>query len=415
MKNEIMISLSKHFIIYIGLLWSILSLLLTNNDLTYWMTLLTSIIIYLSLLTTSNNRVMEDFIFLIWFLLMIAFTTNNMLIWYITFETILIPMVYLISKGSSALSSRYRAFYRFVIYTLISGFCLLVNTLVLMFYTGSFNYWYYILNTPLDIYIQLILFPIHLISYLIKLPIIPFHIWLPDTHGEAPTSGSVILAALLLKLGGVGIIRWLIPIYPYGYFYYRPLIYLLGILSSVYAGITTLRHIDIKKLIAYSSISHMGLILVGCISLSEISRMGNIFLLVSHGLVSSLLFLLIGSIYVRTGTRILIYYRGLALTMPIFSTILFLTLLMNASFPPSFSFWAELHILSGVFIYELIGSIALLISLFISGVYSILLFCKIAFGTLSSPHTGYNDLTLREFYILLPLLILSIFPIYIFS
>ena len=149
----------------------------------------------------------------------------------------------------------------------------------------------------------------------------------------------------------------------------------------------------------------MGLILVGLISLSDISVKGIIYLLFSHGLVSSLLFLLIGSIYVRTGTRTIIYYKGLSITMPIFSTITLISLLMNASFPPSFSFWAEVHILSGVFLYELIGSISLLLALFFSGVYSILLFCKISFS--NTPLYHLNDLTLREFIIYISLLLLT--------
>lgn len=227
-----------------------------------------------------------------------------------------------------------------------------------------------------------------------------------DTHGEAPTAASVILAALLLKLGGIGLLRWLIPILSDAYLYYRPLLLIMGVLSAIYASITTLRHLDAKKLIAYSSIAHMGLILIGIVSLSYIGYKGVIYLLVSHGLVSSLLFLLIGSLYVRTQTRNIIYHRGLASTMPIFSVFLFIALLLNASLPPSLSFIAELTILAGTFPYEMIGIFNVSIALFLSGVYSLMLFCKIIFSTLPTPN-HYKDITLREFIILLPLPLFS--------
>lgn len=174
-------NINKLLITYSFLIYSMLEILFSNylsNDLTNWMILLNSIIIPIILFTTEN-KILKEFLFLLGIILMISFITQNFLIWYISFETVLIPMIYLISKGSSSVSSRHRAFYRFVLYTLISGFCLLTTLLIMIIITGSFNYWYYILTNPINCSLQLILFPINLISYLIKLPIIPFHIWLP--------------------------------------------------------------------------------------------------------------------------------------------------------------------------------------------------------------------------------------------
>lgn len=175
------IDISKLIIMYICLLYSMFSILSNGDSLTYWMTLLTSIIIPIVLMTTEN-RILKEFLFCLGILLIVAFITNNFLIWYISFEAVLIPMIYLISKGSSSIASRHRAFYRFVLYTLISGFCLLITLLIMIVITGSFNYWYYLLSNPINLIVQLILFPINLISYLIKLPIIPFHIWLPNEY-----------------------------------------------------------------------------------------------------------------------------------------------------------------------------------------------------------------------------------------
>jgi proton-translocating NADH-quinone oxidoreductase chain M len=309
--------------------------------------------------------------------------------------------------GSSSLISRYRALYRFVLYTILGGLLLIFSFTIIFILIGSLNYWSFIINNPLSSSYQIFLFPFILISYLIKLPVIPFHIWLGDTHGEAPTSGSIILAALLLKLGGVGLLRWLIPILPNGYLYYRPLLLVLGVLSSVYASITTLRHIDLKKLIAYSSIAHMGFFLIGIVSFSNLSFKGSLILLVSHGLVSALLFLLVGSIYIRTGTRYILYYKGLANVIPLFSSFLFIALLLNAAIPPSLSFLGEFLILIGALQYETIGTIHALIAVLFSGIYSLFLFTKISFSTIPNNFYHYKDITLREFVVIIPLILFS--------
>ena len=396
----------KFFIpITIFLIESIIGIILEINSLSYLLSLLNSIILPITLLTAGNNNKISNILMQLGIIIYISFYTYNILIWYISFELVIIPMIYLISKGSGSIYYKYRAIYRFSLYTIIGGLLLLYMTILIVLKTGSLNYWYYIINNNFSIDFQLNLFFIAIIPYLIKLPIIPFHIWLPDTHGEASTSGSVYLAAILLKLGGLGIIRWLIPILPIGYLYYRPILLILGIISAIYASIISLRHIDIKKLIAYSSISHMGLILVGITNLNKLSIYGTILLLISHGLVSSLLFILIGLLYVRTKTRYLYYISGLSTIMPLYSTFLLIALLLNASLPPSLSYLSELHILLSQFNYEMIGILHILLSLLLAGFYSILLYCRISFNM---PNLyKYKDILITETYISIILIILS--------
>lgn len=178
---------------------------------------------------------------------------------------------------------------------------------------------------------------------------IPFHIWLPEAHAEAPTSGSIILAGILLKLGGYGFLRFSLPLFPNATVYFTPLVLTLSLLATIYASLTTLRQVDLKKIIAYSSISHMGFVTLGIFTLNMQGLEGSILLMLSHGLVSGALFLLVGILYDRYGTRILKYYSGLIQVMPLFGLFFASFTFANIALPGTSSFVGELLVLIGLF------------------------------------------------------------------
>jgi len=225
---------------------------------------------------------------------------------------------------------------------------------------------------------------------------------------EAPTAASVVLAALLLKLGGYGFIRFL-PLFPYAYIYFNPLMYTLGVVSVIYASFVTIRQIDLKKIIAYSSVAHMNLGTVGIFSLNFQGIQGSIFLMLSHGIVSSALFFLVGMLYDRYYTKFLKYYGGIAIKMPIYSSILLFFSLANLGFPGTSNFIGEFLILIGV--VEKNTSIMVLTAtgMLFSSIYSIWLFNRLCFGNIKIVFIKeYQDLTKREYFCLFPLIFLTV-------
>lgn len=229
---------------------------------------------------------------------------------------------------------------------------------------------------------QLFLWSGFFLSFASKIPMFPFHIWLPEAHVEAPTVGSVLLAGILLKLGVYGLLRFNLTLFPDASLYFSPLIYLMSCIGVVYASLAALRQTDLKRIIAYSSVAHMNLVTLGIFSFNSIGVEGAIIQSISHGFVSGGLFFLIGIVYNRYHTRSLYYYGGLVHYMPIYSVIFLIFTLANIALPTTSSFVGEFLILSGIYKTNVITGIIAALGVILSGAYSLWLYNKVTFGNL---------------------------------
>jgi len=368
--------------------------------------LLTTFLVPVCLLISwkSVNHFVKEFLVAFLFLesFMIAvFCMLDLVLFYVFFESVLIPMFLIIGVWGSR-ERKIRAAYQFFLYTLIGSLFMLIAILLIYFQVGTTDL--QVLNTiEFSERRQLFLWAAFFLSFAVKVPMIPFHIWLPEAHVEAPTAGSVILAGILLKLGTYGFLRFSIPLFPQASVYFTPLVYTLSVVGIIYASFTTLRQIDLKKIIAYSSVAHMGFVTLGLFSLNVQGIEGAILLMLSHGFVASALFLCIGILYDRTHTRLIRYYGGLVQTMPLFSFCFFIFTLGNLSLPGTSSFVGEFLILVGVFQTNTFIATCAATGMILGGAYSIWLYNRVVFGNLKPIYLNkFADINRREFFILLP-------------
>ena len=339
------------------------------------------------------------------FCLIQVFAVLDLLLFYIFFESVLIPMFLIIGIWGSR-TRKIRAAYQFFIYTLIGSLLMLIGIIFIYLNTGTFDIqilWTLIFPETLQYWLWLSFFA----SFAVKIPMLPFHIWLPEAHAEAPTSGSVILAGILLKLGGYGFLRFSIPLFPIASIFFTPLVFTLSTIAVIYASLTTLRQVDLKKIIAYSSVSHMGFVTLGIFSLNIQGLEGSIILMLSHGLVSSALFLCIGILYDRYQTRIIKYYSGMVQVMPIFFSLFLFFSFSNIGFPGTSSFIGELLVLIGLFQFSANLTFFVTFGVVLSAAYSIWLLNRIGFGNLKINYFKYfQDISRREFWTIFPLVLL---------
>lgn len=361
------------------------------------------------LLNWNNNKGREIFVylFIIQFILIILFLTLNILVFYILFETILIPMFLYIGKFGVRIR-KIEAAFKFFLYTYIGSLLMFLGIIYIYYVKGTLDVEILYL-TEFSKKEQIFLWLAFFGSFSVKIPIIPFHIWLPEAHVEAPTAGSVLLAGILLKLGIYGFIRYSIPLFPYANIYFLPLIYGICVISIIYSSLSTIRQIDLKKIIAYSSIGHMNFLLLGLFSQSIEGLIGSIYIMLSHGFISSGLFITIGVLYDRHHSRIIYYYRGLTTVMPLFALFFFIFNLAGLGFPGTSSFIGEFIILLPLFELNPFVGVLTSLSILFSSIYSIWLINRIIFGSLTIYISKFNDLLFREFSILFFLAVLIIF------
>jgi len=337
-----------------------------------------------------------------------CFTNLNLLAFFLCFEAI-VPLMFLIIGIFGSRLKKVKAARYFFIYTFFGSLLMLIGIMWLFtnYQTLSFRSLVWI-SIPYaeQKWIWLCFFT----ALTTKLPLIPFHLWLPQARVEAPVSGSVLLAGVLLKLGGYGFIRFVFPILPDGNNFFSPIMLTLSTISLFFAAMTTLRQTDFKRFIAYSSISRMAIVTFGLFSQNEIAFSGSIVLMLAHGFSSSGLFMVVSLLYNRHHTRSIKYYRGLTQTMPMFSILFFSFSLANLALPSTMNFTGEIMVLIGLFqSFPMLGLVANL-SVVLSAAYSLFLFNRISFGIESVYLMTYSrDVSRVEFYSLLPLVGTNLF------
>jgi proton-translocating NADH-quinone oxidoreductase chain M len=371
--------------------------------------LLTTLLIALCLLISWDTIKLNLKEYLISFLVMEFFLIGvfcvlDLLLFYIFFESVLIPMFLIIGLWGSR-ERKIRAAYFFFLYTLSGSILMLLAILYIYFQSGTTDY-EILLTFTFSAIEQQILWLTFFLSFATKVPMVPVHLWLPEAHVEAPTAGSVILAGVLLKLGTYGFLRFSLPLFPEASFYFSPVVYTMAAVGIVYPSFTAIRQTDFKRIIAYTSIAHMNLVMLGIFSFNTIGLEGAILQSLSHGFVASALFLVIGVVYDRHGTRMVKYYGGLVHLMPIYVFIFLFFTLANIGLPGTSSFVGEFLILVGSFKTNTSVSFIGASSMVIGGCYSLWLFNRIAYGNLKTQYfNSFLDLNKREFVVFLPLIL----------
>src|SRR5712675_1955915 len=332
------------------------------------------------------------------------FCALDFVLFYVFFEGVLIPMFLIIGIWGG--SNRIYSAFKFFLYTLLGSVLMMLAVIAVYFETGTTDI-EVALTHAFPAGLQKWLWLAFFASFAVKVPMWPVHTWLPDAHVEAPTAGSVILAGILLKLGGYGFVRFSLPMFPLASSFFTPLIFTLSAIAVIYTSLVALAQIDMKKLVAYSSIAHMGLVTMGTFAVTSEAVQGAIIQMLSHGLVSAALFLCVGVLYDRLHTRDIDRYGGLVERMPVYAFVFMCFMLASIGLPGTSGFVGEFLILLGTFRVSTLECFLAATALVIGAMYMLYLYRRVIFGTITRDDLrGMTDLSLREKIVFAPLLIL---------
>ncbi len=373
------------------------------------LTTLMGLIAILSSWTAITERVKEYYVFMLVLQtgMLGAFVALDFLLFFLFWEVMLVPMYFLIGIWGGG--RRLYSAIKFFLYTLVGSVVMLLGILALYFYNGqSFDITaMHELSLPFGL--QKWVFLAFFLGFAIKVPMFPFHTWLPDAHTDAPTAGSVILAAVLLKMGTYGFIRFSLPILPDASRYFVPLVVGLSIVGIVYGALVALAQSDWKRLVAYSSVSHMAMVMLGMFAFTPVGVMGSIVQQINHGISTGALFLIVGIVYERRHTREISEYGGLSKVMPVFAAVFLIMTMSSIGLPTLNGFIGEVLILTGVYVVNKLWAAVAATGIILGAAYMLWLYQRTMFGKVENPaNASLKDLSGREVATFVPLILLAV-------